>query len=117
MVNWAFLLLAMGGLRLALENINKYGIRVNLTGWIETLLFHLTHNQVMSMRKKCILSIVSEFLGRIPHPLPHPLHKCPRPPDLAPGEVDSQGHLVLADGDVSPHDQPVPDARHPHRGD
>ena len=25
MVNWAFLLLAMGGLRLALENINKYG--------------------------------------------------------------------------------------------
>ena len=68
------------------------------------------------MRKKCILSI-SEILGRVPHPLPHPLHKCPRPPDLAPGEVDSQGHPVLADGDVPPHDQPVPDARHPHRGD
>jgi len=45
MVNWAFLLLAMGGLRLALENINKYGLRVDLTGWIGTLLFHLTHNQ------------------------------------------------------------------------
>ena len=50
MVNWAFLLLAMGGLRLALENINKYGLRVNLTGWMETLLFHLTHNQVMSQK-------------------------------------------------------------------
>ena len=46
MVNWAFLLLAMGGLRLALENINKYGLRVNLTGWVETLHFHLAHNQV-----------------------------------------------------------------------
>ena len=50
MVNWAFLLLAMGGLRLALENINKYGLRVNLTGWMETLLFHLAHNQVTRQR-------------------------------------------------------------------
>ena len=49
MVNWAFLLLAMGGLRLALENINKYGLRVNLTSWMETLLFHLTHNQVITI--------------------------------------------------------------------
>ena len=45
MVNWAFLLLAMGGLRLALENINKYGLRVDLTGWVGTLLYHVTHNQ------------------------------------------------------------------------
>ena len=45
MVNWAFLLLAMGGLRLFLENINKYGLRVDLTGWIGTLLFHLSHNR------------------------------------------------------------------------
>ena len=45
MVNWAFLLLAMGGLRLFLENINKYGLRVDLTGWIGSLLYHLSHNR------------------------------------------------------------------------
>ena len=45
MVNWAFLLLAMGGLRLFLENINKYGLRVDLTGWIGELLFHLSQNR------------------------------------------------------------------------
>ena len=36
---------AMGGLRLFLENINKYGLRVDLTGWMGTLLFHLSHNR------------------------------------------------------------------------
>ena len=36
---------AMGGLRLALENINKYGLRVDLTGWVSTLVYHLTHDQ------------------------------------------------------------------------
>ena len=35
----------MGGLRLFLENINKYGLRVDLTGWMGTLLFHLSHNR------------------------------------------------------------------------
>jgi len=42
MINWAFLLLAMGGIRLFLENINKYGVRVNLTAWMSVLWFHLT---------------------------------------------------------------------------
>merc|ERR1719150_1242471 len=41
-VNWAFLLLAMGGIRLFLENINKYGVRVNLTAWMSVLWYHLT---------------------------------------------------------------------------
>ena len=35
-VNWAFLLLAMGGLRLFLENINKWA-------FIDFLTFHLMH--------------------------------------------------------------------------
>merc|ERR1711990_695886 len=29
----------------SLENINKYGLRVDLTGWMGTLLFHLSHNR------------------------------------------------------------------------
>jgi len=33
MVNWAFLLLTLGGARLLLENLNKYGIRVNPFAW------------------------------------------------------------------------------------
>lgn len=31
-VNWAFLLLAIGGLRLGLENVNKYGVLRNIWG-------------------------------------------------------------------------------------
>ena len=38
-------MLAIGGVRLFLENINKYGLRVDLTGWISTLLYHLAHDQ------------------------------------------------------------------------
>lgn len=42
MVNWAFLLLIMGGLRLCLENLNKYGIRVNPTVLITSFISHVT---------------------------------------------------------------------------
>jgi len=42
MVTWAFLLLAMGGLRLFLENINKYGVRVDLTAWMSVVWMHAT---------------------------------------------------------------------------
>ena len=37
LVNWAFLLLCLGGIRLSLENFNKYGIRVNPKSWIDAL--------------------------------------------------------------------------------
>ena len=33
-INWAFLLLCIGGLRLTLENFNKYGIRVDPRAWL-----------------------------------------------------------------------------------
>jgi diacylglycerol O-acyltransferase-1 len=36
-VNWAFLLLSMGGLRLLLENFIKYGIRVDPVQWFYML--------------------------------------------------------------------------------
>ncbi|XP_023344418.1 diacylglycerol O-acyltransferase 1 [Eurytemora carolleeae] len=42
MVNWAFLLLVMGGLRLCLENLNKYGVRVNPNSIITAFLNHVT---------------------------------------------------------------------------
>ncbi|CAG0882480.1 unnamed protein product [Cyprideis torosa] len=32
-INWAFLLLCLGGIRLMLENLNKYGIRANPIYW------------------------------------------------------------------------------------
>jgi len=38
MMNWCFLLLAMGGLRLCLENLNKYGIRVNPAFWVSAMI-------------------------------------------------------------------------------
>jgi len=37
MMNWCFLLLVMGGARLCLENLNKYGIRVNPAVWLGAL--------------------------------------------------------------------------------
>ncbi|XP_014253436.1 diacylglycerol O-acyltransferase 1 isoform X2 [Cimex lectularius] len=37
LVNWAFLLLSMGGLRLLLENLIKYGIRVDPEQWLIVL--------------------------------------------------------------------------------
>ena len=36
-MNWAFLLLGIGGARLALENLNKYGIRVNPLAWFSAI--------------------------------------------------------------------------------
>ncbi|CAH1982804.1 unnamed protein product [Acanthoscelides obtectus] len=36
-VNWAFLLLSIGGLRLLLENFIKYGIRIDPIQWIKLL--------------------------------------------------------------------------------
>ena len=40
-VNWAFLLLSIGGLRLFLENFNKYGVRVNPKAWFNALFVQL----------------------------------------------------------------------------
>jgi diacylglycerol O-acyltransferase-1 len=34
-MNWAFLLLTIGGVRLLLENYNKYGVRVDPTFWVK----------------------------------------------------------------------------------
>ncbi len=34
-MNWAFLLLTIGGVRLGLENFNKYGIRVDPSFWFK----------------------------------------------------------------------------------
>jgi len=34
-IHWAFLILSIGGVRLGLENINKYGIRVNPLAWMD----------------------------------------------------------------------------------
>eukprot|EP00088_Acartia_fossae_P016735 TRINITY_DN1940_c0_g1_i4.p1 TRINITY_DN1940_c0_g1~~TRINITY_DN1940_c0_g1_i4.p1 ORF type:complete len:520 (-),score=41.79 TRINITY_DN1940_c0_g1_i4:73-1632(-) len=42
MVNWAFLLLAIGGFRLFLENLNKYGIRVNPTVLVNSFVESVT---------------------------------------------------------------------------
>ncbi|KAF2345730.1 hypothetical protein FHG87_023515, partial [Trinorchestia longiramus] len=33
-VNWGFLILAIGGCRLMLENVLKYGVRVNPLDWL-----------------------------------------------------------------------------------
>lgn len=37
LVNWGFLLLTMGGVRLLLENFIKYGIRIDPAQWIIVL--------------------------------------------------------------------------------
>jgi len=42
MVNWAFLLLAIGGFRLFLENLNKYGIRVNPSALVNNFVESVT---------------------------------------------------------------------------
>jgi hypothetical protein len=36
-VNWGFLLLALGGSRLALENVLKYGVRIDPLQWVRFL--------------------------------------------------------------------------------
>jgi hypothetical protein len=36
-VNWGFLLLALGGSKLALENVRKYGVRVDPRVWLRLL--------------------------------------------------------------------------------
>eukprot|EP00095_Tigriopus_kingsejongensis_P007810 maker-scaffold204_size260821-snap-gene-1.31 protein:Tk07810 transcript:maker-scaffold204_size260821-snap-gene-1.31-mRNA-1 annotation:"GJ17509" len=36
-MNWAFLLLFLGGTRLFLENLNKYGVRVNPSFWLHAI--------------------------------------------------------------------------------
>jgi len=48
LVNWAFLLLAMGGIRLFLENINKYGVRVDLISWVFVLIGELVQEPRLS---------------------------------------------------------------------
>jgi len=35
-INWGFLLLSIGGIRLFLENLNRYGVRVDPVSWLET---------------------------------------------------------------------------------
>ena len=40
-INWGGLLLFLGGLRLSLENFNKYGIRVDPYEWLYALFGHV----------------------------------------------------------------------------
>ncbi len=41
-MNWGFLLLTMGGIRLGLENLNKYGVRVDPTFWVQAVFGNVT---------------------------------------------------------------------------
>ena len=41
-MNWAFLLLTLGGIRLFLENLNKYGVRVDPGFWVFALFGNFT---------------------------------------------------------------------------
>ena len=44
-MNWCFLLLTLGGLRLFLENLNKYGVRVDHGFWSRAFLDRLQKNE------------------------------------------------------------------------
>ena len=46
-VNWAFLLLAIGGLRLGLENVNKYGVLSNSMGQQNILSHVVSKNSLL----------------------------------------------------------------------
>merc|ERR1711953_1042380 len=54
---------------------------------------------------------------RVPHALPHSLHKRSGSSYSSPGETHCQGSLALEVWNVPPHVEPVPDAGHPYRGD
>lgn len=65
-VNWAFLLLLMGGFRLLLENLLKYGIRVDPTQWL--LLFFGGSNRdfatVLLLTYSCVPVILCLFIEK-----------------------------------------------------
>ncbi|XP_017854490.1 diacylglycerol O-acyltransferase 1 isoform X2 [Drosophila busckii] len=79
LVNWGFLLLCIGGLRLGLENLLKYGIRINPLDWFFFLsgrnqgeghnalflvLYSLVHISLcLAVEKGLALEIISEGLG------------------------------------------------------
>ncbi|EDV99301.1 GH13104 [Drosophila grimshawi] len=79
LVNWAFLLLCMGGLRLGLENLLKYGIRINPIDWyfflsgrnegeghnsLFLVLYSFVHISIcLAVEKGLALEIISEGLG------------------------------------------------------
>ena len=40
-MNWAFLLLSLGGARLCLENLRKYGVRVDFHFWLDAVFMNV----------------------------------------------------------------------------
>lgn len=83
LVNWAFLLLSMGGLRLLLENFIKYGIRVDPFQWISfvinpedgseypsllLLLYHIVPLSVCLIIEKALSAeVVPNGIGMLVH--------------------------------------------------
>ncbi|KAF7275235.1 hypothetical protein GWI33_012059 [Rhynchophorus ferrugineus] len=83
LVNWAFLLLSIGGLRLLLENFIKYGIRVDPIQWIYViinpedssgyptlllLLYHVVPVTVCLVTEKALSAeVVSNRIGILVH--------------------------------------------------
>lgn len=79
LVNWGFLLLCIGGLRLGLENLLKYGIRVNPIDWyfflsgrnegeghnaLLLIIYSMVHISLcLAVEKGLALEIISETLG------------------------------------------------------
>uniref|UniRef100_A0A1B0A4Q7 O-acyltransferase n=1 Tax=Glossina pallidipes TaxID=7398 RepID=A0A1B0A4Q7_GLOPL len=79
LVNWGFLLLTIGGFRLCLENLLKYGIRINPIEWyfflsgknqaeghasLFLILYSVVHISICLMIEKGLaLEIISERLG------------------------------------------------------
>ncbi|KAM7354166.1 diacylglycerol O-acyltransferase isoform 1-T2 [Cochliomyia hominivorax] len=79
LVNWGFLLLTIGGFRLCLENLLKYGIRINPIDWyfflcgknegeghasLFLILYSIVHLSICLMIEKALaMEIISEGLG------------------------------------------------------
>ncbi|XP_016942857.2 diacylglycerol O-acyltransferase 1 [Drosophila suzukii] len=79
LVNWGFLLLCIGGLRLGLENLLKYGIRINPLDWFFFLsghnegeghnalilsIYSLVHISLcLAVEKGLAMEIIAESLG------------------------------------------------------
>ncbi|XP_064535216.1 diacylglycerol O-acyltransferase 1 [Drosophila montana] len=81
LVNWGFLLLCIGGLRLGLENLLKYGVRINPIDWyffvsgrnegeghnaLLLIIYSLVHISLcLAVEKGLALEIISEGLGMV----------------------------------------------------
>ncbi|XP_030384598.1 diacylglycerol O-acyltransferase 1 [Scaptodrosophila lebanonensis] len=79
LVNWGFLLLCIGGLRLGLENLLKYGVRINPLDWyfflsghnegeghtsLLLILYSMVHISLcLAVEKGLAMEIISEGLG------------------------------------------------------